>query len=178
MFLMKNVICPKCNTEQSVFCIRTNYVCPKCGSLWGVPDYNIIPDIGILTASQLGLIQAGKAFAGAHVCESEQQPLLMQMAARHAKYQADHNQQGHQLFQLRVEELYGTLGRYTYAEIAAESWPWQVDDTMLDLGTEMFKSWVQSPGHWRVASKKHRYFGADMKLGSKGLWYAAILVAD
>jgi hypothetical protein len=143
-----------------------------------MPDYNIIPDIGILTPSQIGLIEAGKAFAGAHVCESEQQPLLMAMAARHAQYQALHNQQGHQLFQVRVEELYSTLGRYVYSEIAAESWPWETEASMLELGTGMFKSWVQSPGHWRVASKKHKYFGGDMSKGSKGLWYACILVAD
>lgn len=177
---MKDVTCPKCNHTQSVFCVRTSYRCVKCGNLWmdKIPDYNIIPTPGILTPSQIGLIEAGKIFAGAHVCESEQHPILMEMAARHAKYQADHNQQGHQLFQLRVEELYSTLGQYKYAEIAAESWVWQVEATMLELGTEMFKSWRQSPGHWGIASKKHKYFGADIAKGSKGIWYACILTAD
>jgi hypothetical protein len=160
--------------------MRTSYVCSKCGNLWmdKVPDYNIIPDLGILSASQVGLIEAGKIFVGARVCDSEQNQILMSMATRHAKYPADHNSQGHQLFQLRVEELYSTLGRYTYAEIAAESWPWETEASMLELGTGMFKSWVQSPGHWGVASKKHKYFGADMAKGSKGLWYACILVGD
>jgi hypothetical protein len=102
----------------------------------------------------------------------------MAMASRHANYQALHNQQGHQLFELRVNELYSTLGQYKYAEIAAESWLWQVDATMLELGTEMFKCWRQSPGHWGVASKKHKYFGADMAKGSKGLWYACIITGD
>lgn len=173
---MKTVTCPKCNTEQRVFCVRTSYACPKCNHAWGVPDYNIVP--GILTQSQIGLIEAGKVFAGAHVCESEQNSILMEMATRHARYQADHNSQGHQLFQIRVEELYHTLGQYKYAEIAAESWPWQAEASMLELGNEMFKCWRQSPGHWGVASKKHKYFGADMCKGSKGLWYACILVAD
>jgi len=173
---MKTVVCPKCKLEQSVFCVRTSYCCTACGHMWF--DYDLIGPISILTPTQDGLIEAGKIFAGAHVCESEIQPLLMEMATRHAKYQADHNNQGHQLFQQRVEELYRTLGQYKYSEIAAESWKWQEADSPLALGTEMFKCWFKSAGHWSVASKKHKYFGADMAKSSEGIWYAAILVAD
>jgi hypothetical protein len=141
-----------------------------------VPDYDIIPNL--LTSSQTGLIQAGLAFTGAHVCESEQHPLLMDMATRHAQYQADHRQQGHQKFQERVEELYQTMGKYQYAEIAAESWERQKDDSMFDLGTEMFTCWRQSAGHWSVAKEKHKYFGADMRMGKDNIWYACIITGD
>jgi acetyl-CoA carboxylase carboxyltransferase component len=141
-----------------------------------VPDYNIIPSL--LTPSQSGLIEAGRVFAGAHVCESEQNAILMEMATRHAKYQADHRQQGHQKFQERVEELYKTLGKYAYAEIAAESWERQKDDSMFDLGTEMFTSWGQSSGHWKVAKVKHKYFGADMAMGKDNIWYSCIITGD
>jgi uncharacterized protein YkwD len=143
-----------------------------------IPNYDIIGPVSVLTPTQNGLIEAGKVFAGAHVCKSEIQPLLMEMATRHAKYQADHNNQGHQLFQQRVEELYRTLGQYKYSEIAAESWKWQVEAPMRELGTEMFKCWSQSPGHWSVASVRHKYFGADMAKGSKGVWYGCIITAD
>jgi hypothetical protein len=143
-----------------------------------VPDYNIIPDLGILTPSQIGLIEAGKIFAGAHVCESEQNQILMAMASRHARYQAEHQKQGHQLFSLRVEELYSTLGQYKYAEIASESWLWQAEASMLELGTECFKCWRASPGHWGVASVRHKYFGGDFAKGKNNIWYSCIITAD
>lgn len=183
---MKDVVCPFCNHTQRVFCIRNSYICKSCGKKWvdedtptpNVPDYDIIGPLGLLTPSQTGLIEAGKVFLGAHVCESEVHPLLMEMATRHANYQASHQQQGHQLFSQRVDELSRTMGSYAYAEIAAESWNWQVNDTMLELGAEMFKCWKQSPGHWDVASKKHRYMGGDVAKGNNGIWYACIITAD
>lgn len=187
--MMKVVICPKCKTENRVLCIRKAYACKSCGHRWiegdsvpptpdkpKTPNYNIIP--GSLTPTQEGLIKAGKVYPGAHVCESALHPKLMEMATRHANYQADHNTQGHQLFDQRVNELFKTMGRYTYAEIAAESWKRQENDSMLVLGNEMFRCWEQSPGHWSVASKKSLYYGADMAKGSSGVWYACILVAD
>jgi Fe-S cluster biosynthesis and repair protein YggX len=177
-----------------VFCVRTSYICQSCSNIWidgdepvpppkpKVPDYDIIgPSIAIpdwRTPTQIGLIEAGKLWKGAHVCESEIHILLMEMATRQAKYQADHNTQGHQKFQQRVEELFRTMGQYAYAEICAESWEWQENDTMLILGEEMYRCWNQSPGHWSVACKKHKYFGADMAKGSKGIWYGCIVTAD
>lgn len=182
---MIQVTCPKCNTKFGIFCLRTQAYCPKCNNIFAVnqpvipktPNYDIIGGTG-LTTTQHGLIEAGKGFLGAHVHESEIHFLLMEMATRHARYQALKNTQGHQLFQQRVEELYRTMGQYEYAEIAAESWVRQAHDTPLELGTEMFKCWEQSPGHWSVASKKHKYFGADMAQGKSGVWYACIIVAD
>lgn len=180
---MKQVVCPKCKCEFGTFCLRVEAHCPKCGNIFAienkpvVPNYNIIGGTG-LTATQRGLIEAGKGFPGAHVQESEIHLLLLEMANRHANYQALHDKQGHQLFQQRVEELYRTLGKYEYAEIAAESWVRQINDTPLELGIEMFVSWKQSPGHWNVASKKHKFMGGDMAKSKSGVWYACILIAD
>lgn|SRR5574340_69943 len=143
-----------------------------------VPDYDIIPKYIELSESATGLIEAGKVFPGAHVCESELNPILQEMATRHAKYQATHNRQGHQLFDQRVKELNKTLGKYKYSEVAAEAWKNQKDETKFNLGIEAFTCWKKSPGHWNVVSKKHTYFGADAALGSNGVWYFVIIVAD
>jgi len=143
-----------------------------------VPKYDIIPEQPKLTPTQMGLIDAGRIFPGVHVCESALNSILMEMATRHALYQADKNTQGHQLFDQRVKELFKTLGQYAYAEICAESWKWQENESMMVLGQEMYKCWRQSTGHWSVASEKHVYFGADMAKSKKGIWYACIIVAD
>jgi hypothetical protein len=54
-------------------------------------------------------------------------------------------------------------------EVCAESWPWQRDESMLNLGTEMFKCWHQSAGHWAVVCRKHKWFGAEMVEGQNGI---------
>lgn len=122
------------------------------------------------------LIEAGRVYPGARVCESEPQPLLMRLAAEHAAYQAEHRRQGHQGFQGRYERI-TAAGLGPSAEICAESWPWQDSEGLEALGAEMFRSWGHSPGHWRVASAPHRWFGAGMARGSNGIWYSCILVA-
>jgi hypothetical protein len=130
------------------------------------------------SSTAIGLITAGNKYPGANVCRSEPNAILMEMAARHAKYQASICVQGHQNFDARCNELRKTLGNFEYAEICAESWPEQVNDSMEALGWEMFKCWKYSPGHWSVACKQHRYFGASMSRGANGTWYACIIVAD
>ncbi len=132
----------------------------------------------IMSETAYGLYLAGLNYPGAKVCLSGMHPVLMEMATRHAQYQADHKRQGHQLWSKRVKELETTMGSYRYAEIAAESWGWQKDASKVELGAEMFKCWEQSPGHWSVASKSHTYFGCDMAQSSKGIWYTCIIVAD
>jgi len=129
------------------------------------------------TATSQALIDAGLAYRGAHVCESEPHDLLQSLARGHAQYQATKRRQGHQRFQERFDAIYEALG-LSAAEIAAESWGRQRNDPLPEIGTEMFRCWEQSPGHWRVASARHKYFGADMAQGDNGVWYACILVAD
>jgi hypothetical protein len=128
-------------------------------------------------AAARGLIDAGRQFPGAAICESEPHPLLMRLAAEHARYMADKRQLGHQGFSRRSQEIRAAgLGRA--AEICAESWRWQREDTPLELGEEMFRSWRSSRGHWKTASKRHRWFGAGMARGENGVWYACIIGVD
>lgn len=124
-----------------------------------------------------GLSEAGRAFPGARVCESDPIPLLQELATGQARYQAGVRRQGHQDFDRRYARVRSELG-LSAAEICAESWSWQTDLSPRRLGDEMFKCWRQSPGHWAVASRVHKGYGADMAKGSNGVWYATILVGD
>ena len=108
---------------------------------------------------------------------SHPHPLLMELASDHACHQAQTGRQGHQGFSQRAATIARKLG-LSAAEICAESWPEQRNDSMLALGWEMFKCWRQSPGHWSVASRQHKYWGGAMRLSPNGIWYATIIVAD
>lgn len=131
------------------------------------------------TESNSGLIAAGKAFPGAHCFDGPQHPLLQQQAQKAADYQARVCQQGHQVFMRETFRLVSQQLGLGAAEICAESWPWQSKLPYDQLGKEMFRCWRNwSPGHWRVAAKKHRYWGAAMSKGRNGIWYCAITVAD
>lgn len=142
------------------------------------PIQSPVPPKPSWSPSAIGLIASGNKYPGANVCKSEPNAILMAMAERHAKYQASICKQGHQNFDKRCAELRQTFGNFEYAEICAESWPKQANQSMEALGWEMFKCWRQSPGHWSVACKRHRYFGASMAQGRNGIWYACIIVAD
>lgn len=130
------------------------------------------------TAAVEGLIDAGGRFPGAEVTRSEPHPALMAAAQQHAEYQARSWTQGHQWWSSRSVELRQAVGPYQYAEICAESWPWQAEQSPEALGWEMFRCWQQSAGHWRVASRRHTYWGGGMARGGNWIWYACIIVAD
>lgn len=136
-----------------------------------------VPEKPAFSPSVMGIIEAGKKYPGAKVCFSESHPILMALASNHCQYMARTGIQGHQGFNKRFQELQ-KIGLMGAAEICAESWPWEANEPMYKLGWGMFKSWRTSNGHWRTASAKHRYFGADMAKGSNGIWYACIIVAD
>jgi hypothetical protein len=85
--------------------------------------------------------------------------------------------QGHQNFQQRFERVRSETGMMA-TEICAESWSWEKDADPKVVGQSMFKAWRQSPGHWSVASKKHRAFGAGIACGRNGIWYATILAGN
>ena len=144
-----------------------------------------------------GLIAAAKQFPGAHCCDGESHPWLMQAAQEHADRQAHDRQCGsikhspeaaklaeskkleHQMFSgTFVEEAEKQTGCTLISEIAAESWPEQIDADGLTLGMDAFNSWRASPGHWRTACVAHKYYGAGLACGANGLWYSTILSAD
>ena len=69
----------------------------------------------------------------------------MRLAREHAEYQARTRTQGHQNFSKRAQEIRSAGLGMEAAEICAESWKRQENDSMYDLGWEMFKCWKQSP---------------------------------
>lgn len=131
-----------------------------------------------MSPTATGLIEAGKKYPDAKVCQSEPHPLLMELAKQHAKYMASIGVQGHQNFNTRFQKIIQAGVGVTAAEICAESWSWQKGESMETLGEEMFRCWRKSPRHWSVAKKQHKYFGCDMSRGLNGVWYACIIVAD
>jgi len=145
-----------------------------------MPDYDILPDLpGDLTPTAQALVDAGLAFKGAHVCESERHPLLMQLAADHAANMARRRRQSHDGFKQRAAKIRAEVGNVLASEIVAESWDRQRSDPLPAIGEEMFASWRHSRGHWSVAKKVHKYVGLEMCQGARnGIWYACILVAD
>lgn len=130
-----------------------------------------------LSTTQDELIKAGTIYPGVHVVESQQHPLLMTLATKHATYMARVGRQGHQDWDSRFNIIRQELN-LTGTEIAAESWDRQAHDPLNEIGKEMYHSWGHSPGHWRVAAATHKYFGGDMKQGRNGIWYGCIIVAD
>lgn len=120
------------------------------------------------------LISASRHFTGVKVFEGDPHPLLQQLAEKHANYMATVNVQGHQQFQARYDEIKKEL-QLSATEICAESWPWIKE--MNEIAKDMFKSWQQSEGHWRVCINKPKFFGGAMAQG-KRVWYACIIVAN
>ena len=120
------------------------------------------------------LEQAGEA-VGANVQRSQWSDTLARVAFGHAAYMASVRQQGHQGFERRYEWLRGR-GFRNVAEICAESWPWQRDDSERELWTDAFWAWRQSPGHWSVAGRRHRAYGGALAQSRDGVWYSCIIV--
>lgn len=135
-------------------------------------------DVSTIPGTTKGLIEAGREFPGARIVESALHPALMAAAADQAAFQARIGQQDHQNFGYRSAKARQDTGCSKVAEICAESWARQANDSMVELGREMFSCWRQSSGHWSVASTPHRYYGIDMAQGGNGIWYACAIVAD
>lgn len=130
------------------------------------------------TANDPGTIPSGFTYPDALVLESDRNVAISRIAQGHADYQAKVGVQGHQGFDQRRMWLISTVGPGAYAEICAESWDRQANDSPEELWTEMFTSWRQSPGHWSVASRKHSEYGSGMAKSKRGIWYATIITRD
>jgi len=117
--------------------------------------------------------------ADAHVCESNPNLILKIEAQKQAELQAKLDVQGHQRWSKRYKYLQHKLGNeFTFSEICAETWKRQADCTPLEIATEFFHCWKQSPGHWKTAKAAHHYYGCGMAQGKSGVWYGCIIVAD
>jgi len=132
-----------------------------------------------LSETAEALLTAGKDFPGADCALSQIDPYLQSLATDHARYMARACQGGHQHFSRRFRMVLEHFGQQvTCSEIAAQSWKHEDDEPLAVLGASMWKSWRQSSGHWRVASKRHEAIGAEMARGRNGIWYGTILVVD
>ncbi len=109
--------------------------------------------------------------------ESPRHEALDRLAQQHANYMARVQVQGHQGFDGRFHAARRATGCSSVAEICAESWRRQKDDTPGQLWAEFVRCWRQSPGHWAVARKRHKFIGVGMAQGRNGVFYGCVIVA-
>ncbi len=125
-----------------------------------------------------GLFVAGQTYPGVLVCQSQSNGALMDVAARHATYQAAMQRMGHQLWRSRTIELRWRVGPYNFEEVCADSWPHQEHLSPVDIGRQMFSTWQKSPPHWKLVTRIHKYFGYGMAKSTRGIWYSCIITAN
>lgn len=96
--------------------------------------------------------------------------MLAEEAESHSQHQADIDNQGHHNWGHRFQRISARLpGGMVAVEVCAESWP---GEELVDAAEECVNSWRQSSGHWGAVSARQPFFGYDMKLGSRAVWYA------
>jgi hypothetical protein len=96
--------------------------------------------------------------------------ILAVEAESHSQHQAAIDNQGHHNWSNRFQRISAQLpGGLVAQEVCAESWPGQ---ELVDAAEECISSWRQSSGHWGAVRQHHPYFGYDMKLGGRMVWYA------
>jgi len=88
------------------------------------------------------------------------------------------NGEGHFGWSDRYNRALRVTGGTRAQEITAESWPGQPGMSWEDQWEEYAESWIQSPGHWSVASKKHRWIGTGSAMGRNGTWYGCLIAVD
>jgi hypothetical protein len=131
--------------------------------------------VGRFDDPTLLLIAAGQAYKVPSILQTIQHPLLMALALKHAQYQADVDRLGHQGFDQRATDIMRQIPGSSPSEIAAVSWGGQ---TPVEAAADAFKSWKQSPGHWKLCNSAHTYYGYAMALGKQGTYYSVGLFCD
>lgn len=123
------------------------------------------------------LLVAGRAFEGAQVHLSQWSPALAVSAQANSNRCCYLHRGGHHNWDARFQELVATGLAKSFGEINAESWKRQEGCNPVELWTEAFRCWKQSKGHWGVASKCFKWFGAGLAKSSRGIWFMTIVVA-
>jgi len=106
--------------------------------------------------------------------DGERNELMQGLAQRHAADMAARRKQDHRGFSARFQAIQHAL-HISAAEICAESWDRQKDDSLDKIATEMYDCWRQSPGHWKIATTPAQFYGASMAQGKNGIWYACVI---
>lgn len=126
----------------------------------------------------IALLQSGMQFPGANAAHGPLDAYLMAEAQAAAETQARLQRQGHHDWNARYQRYAARYGTSLVSEIAAETWRDRPGETILDSGQQIWESWRQSPGHWKVASQRHSAVGAGMARGTNGVYYAAIIAVN
>ena len=97
-------------------------------------------------------------------------------AERHSRYMAKHGRQNHDFFIKRVKRLQLLFPECReFAEICSESWPGQ---TIKETAWDAFNiSWPASPGHYKIAKARSKYWAGAIVKGKNGICYVTIIVA-
>jgi hypothetical protein len=132
---------------------------------------SVILDLPRGTLTQRTLVYAVRTHPDAPASTDGQQNLMLaEEAESHSQYQADIDNQGHHDWGNRFQRISARLpGGMVAIEVCAESWP---GEELVDAAEECVNSWRQSSGHWSAVSSRQPFFGYDMKLGSRAVWYA------
>ena len=138
------------------------------------------------------MVAAAKVFPGVRFHEGVRDPLLTRLAQEYASEMASINsqskgwgrrRQGHFGWDARYATIRSQLGMKG-VEVSSETWKWQANAAMAEVGAEMFRTWRQSNGpypyadHWGVVSKPHKRYGDGLARSRAGIWYGTIIVAD
>ncbi len=81
-------------------------------------------------------------------------------------------------FEGRYQKALQVTGCDSAQEITAESWVGQPNLSWEDQWEEFAESWRQSKGHWRIASRKHKWIGSGSACSRNGTWYGCLIVVD
>jgi len=102
--------------------------------------------------------------------DGEPAPIMMQMAAEHALYQAERGYLTHQNFGTRTSQAKEVLGDGGMpAEICAQS---QIGAGLFEGAIGCMRAWRYSSAHWSIARRSHTHYGYDMARGKNGAWFA------
>ena len=99
----------------------------------------------------------------------EAAPIMLQLAAEHALYQAERGILTHQNFGARSARAQEILGSGMPAEICAQS---RSGLGLFEGALSCMRAWRYSSAHWSIARRSHTYYGYDMIQGKNGAWYA------
>lgn len=129
-------------------------------------------------AADSPLVAAARLYPGVRFHEGVRDPLLVGMAQEAADAMARRGERGyrwdgHPGWSQRHAEIRRTL-RMTGVEVSAMERPGEGDD----IAREAFNDWKQVPGHWRVVATPHKRFGDGLARSRRGVWFAAVVVAD
>jgi hypothetical protein len=132
---------------------------------------SVILDLPRGTLTQRTLVYAVRTHPEAPAStDGDHHDMLAEEAESHSQHQADIDNQGHHNWGHRFQRISSRLpGGMVAVEVCAESWP---GEELVDAAEECVNSWRQSSGHWGAVSARQPFFGYDMKLGSRAVWYA------